>query len=241
MTTAHPRPAATVILVRPGNPEPEILLMKRSAQAKFMPNAFVFAGGAVDGEDETPDVRTKCSPPDDVQASSLMGLPVGGQGYFIAAVREAFEECGLLLAYDGAGELVDLSGWDPSTLRKLREDLSSGADTLSAICAAHGWRLALDHLSYFAHWVTPATMPRRFDTRFFLAVAPPKQVASLAAQEMSELCWRTAAQALKDAADGKILLMSATKANLNEISQFPSMEALLAYAQGPRTIQSVRP
>ena len=241
MTTAHPRPAATLILARPGSPEPEVLLLRRSAAAKFMPNAFVFAGGAVDQQDETPDIRSWCSPPDDAEASVVMGLPSGGQGYFIAAVREAFEECGLLLAYDSAGELADLSRWDPEALRKLREDLSSGAETLSAICAAHRWRLALDRLAYFAHWVTPATMARRFDTRFFLALAPPLQTASLAAQEMSDLCWRTPAQALKDAADGKILLFRATKTILEEVSQFQTLAALLAYAQGPRTIHSVMP
>jgi 8-oxo-dGTP pyrophosphatase MutT (NUDIX family) len=241
MTIAHPRPAATLILVRPASLEPEILLLKRSAEAKFMPNAFVFAGGAVDQQDEAAEMHPWCSPPDDAQASSLMGLASGGRRYLIAAVREAFEECGLLLAYDCSGELADLSGWDPLALRKLRENLAAGADTLNAICAAHRWQLALDRLAYFAHWVTPATMPRRFDTRFFVAQAPPKQAASLAEREMSELCWRTAAKALKDAADGKILLVTATKAILKEIAQFQSIEALLVYAQGPRTIQTVRP
>src|SRR5579872_1610084 len=102
-----PRLAATTILVRPRGIQPEILLLKRGEHARFMPNAYVFAGGALDLDDESGAVYALCQGLDDGRASERLNLPSNGLRFFVAAVREAFEECGLLLAYDPRGEVVD--------------------------------------------------------------------------------------------------------------------------------------
>src|SRR5271156_4623526 len=115
MSAAHevtPRLAATTILVRARGDQPELLLLKRGEHARFMPNAYVFAGGALDLGDESADVYALCNGLDDGLASEQLELPSNGLRFFVAAVREAFEECGLLLAYGSRGGIADLSSWD---------------------------------------------------------------------------------------------------------------------------------
>ena len=100
------RLAATTILVRARGDQPELLLLKRGEHARFMPNAYVFAGGALDLSDESADVYALCNGLDDELASERLELPSNGLRFFVAAVREAFEECGLLLAYDARGDIA---------------------------------------------------------------------------------------------------------------------------------------
>ena len=168
-----------------------------------MPNAYVFAGGALDLNDESADVYALCDGLDDGLASEQLELPSNGLRFFVAAVREAFEECGLLLAYDARGEIADLSSWDESHLRETRLKISAGRLTFAELCRAQGWRLAVDKLAFFSHWITPPGSVR-FDTRFFLCGVPPHQTASLAGNEMSQLVWRTAAEALAEHAGQEI-------------------------------------
>jgi 8-oxo-dGTP pyrophosphatase MutT (NUDIX family) len=231
-----PTPAATLILVRPRGRVPEVLLLKRGASARFMPNAYVFAGGAVDAADAAGEAYGLCAPLDDADASRRLGVPAGGLQHYIAAIRESFEECGLLLAYDGGGQIVDLSMEPPLELERLRVALSAGETDLAALCRARGWRLAADQLSFYSHWITPPTLKRRFDTRFFIARAPTRQQASLAGTEMSDLIWRTAAEALAEHDHGEVLLVTATRAILAEIAGFEDIDALFESASSERTI-----
>jgi 8-oxo-dGTP pyrophosphatase MutT (NUDIX family) len=237
---ATPRHAATTILVRARGAQPEILLLKRGEHARFMPNAFVFAGGAIDPSDDSADVYGLCEGLDDRSASDALELPSNGLKFFIAAVREAFEESGLLLAYDGRGECVDLAPWHEMRLRETRLQISSGQMTLASLCKAQGWRLAVDKLAFFAHWITPPGR-LRFDTRFFLSLAPPKQSASLAGSEMSELVWRTAEEALSEHESQRLLLMFPTRAILKDIAGFKDIDELFDYARRPRKITAVTP
>ena len=235
-----PRLAATTILVRARGTQAEILLLKRGEHARFMPNAYVFAGGALDPDDESADARELCQGLNDLRASERLQLPANGLRFFIAAVREVFEECGLLLAYGAHGELVDLTEWDESRLREVRLQLSAGQLNLAALCKAQGWRLAVDKLAFFSHWITPPGK-LRFDTRFFLSLAPPKQHAFLAGNEMSELVWRTAAEALAEHASGRLLLMFPTRTILKEIAEFRDIDALFEFASRPREIKAITP
>jgi 8-oxo-dGTP pyrophosphatase MutT (NUDIX family) len=235
-----PRLAATTIVVRARGAQPEILLLKRGEHARFMPNAYVFAGGALDPGDESADACDLCEGLSDRCASERLKLPSNGLRFFIAAVREVFEECGLLLAYDSRGELVDLTSWDESRLQELRLQLSAGQLSLAALCKAQGWRLAVDRLAFFSHWITPPGR-LRFDTRFFLSLAPPKQHAFLAGNEMAELVWRTAAEALAEHASGQLLLMFPTRAILKEIAEFRDIGALFEFASRPRVIAPITP
>jgi 8-oxo-dGTP pyrophosphatase MutT (NUDIX family) len=240
MNAAHPTPAATTILVRPRGSQPEILLLKRGEHARFMPNAYVFAGGALDPQDDGAEARELCQGLSDEGASERLRLPSHGLRFFVAAVREAFEECGLLLAYDVGGELVDLTLWDESRLREMRLQLSAGRLSLAGLCRSQGWRLAVDKLAFFSHWITPPGR-MRFDTRFFLALAPVNQHACLVGDEMSELVWRTAQEALSEHASGRLLLMYPTRAILKDIAALRDIDELLEFASRPRQIDAITP
>jgi 8-oxo-dGTP pyrophosphatase MutT (NUDIX family) len=235
-----PRLASTTILVRARGTHPEILLLKRGEHARFMPNAYVFAGGALDLNDESTDVYGLCKGLDDGRASVHLGVPSNGLRFFVAAVREAFEECGLLLAYDSRGDVVDLSRWDESRLRETRLQISAGDLSLAELCLRHDWRLAVDKLAFFSHWITPPGR-LRFDTRFFLCSVPPSQTASLAGNEMSGLVWRTAAEALSEHANRQLLLMYPTRAILKEIAAMHSIDELFDFARRPRIIAPITP
>ena len=235
-----PRLAATTILVRARGTQAELLLLKRGAHARFMPNAYVFAGGALDLKDEGAEVYGLCEGLDDERASEQLELPSNGLRFFVAAVREAFEECGLLLAYDEQGDVVDLRGWDESQLRETRLQVSAGRLGLAELCRMHGWRLAVDRLAFYSHWITPPGR-LRFDTRFFLCSAPPNQTASLAGNEMSQLVWRTAAEALSEHASKQLLLMYPTRAILKEIAEMQGIDALFEFAGSARKIVPITP
>jgi 8-oxo-dGTP pyrophosphatase MutT (NUDIX family) len=235
-----PRLAATTILVRARGSQPELLLLKRGEHARFMPNAYVFAGGALDLHDESADVYALCKGLDDAHASKKLQLPANGLKFFVAAVREAFEECGLLLAYDARGEEVDFTDWDESRLRETRLQVSTGALRIAELCGANGWQLAVDKLAFYSHWITPPGA-LRFDTRFFLCAAPAKQTASLAGNEMSELVWRTASEALSEHAHRKLLLMYPTRAILKEIAAMQNIGELFEFAAQPRKISPITP
>ena len=235
-----PRLAATTIFVRPRGTQPEILLLKRGEHARFMPNAYVFAGGALDLSDESADVYALCHGLDDGRASEQLKVPSNGLRFFVAAVREAFEECGLLFAYDARGDVVDLSLWNESQLREMRLRLSAGELSFAELCLTQGWRLAVDKLAFFSHWITPPGR-LRFDTRFFLCSAPPNQTASLVGDEMSELVWRTAAEALAEHANKQLLLMYPTRAVLKEIATMHGIDELFDFAGRPRVIAPITP
>jgi 8-oxo-dGTP pyrophosphatase MutT (NUDIX family) len=220
------------------------MLLKRMANSRFMPNAHVFAGGAVDATDGSAASYAACAGVDDVEASLRLRLPADGLQFFVAALRETFEESGLLLAYEASGKFVDFDAWDEKTLQGLRADVNAGETDLATLCGSHGWRLAAGEILYYGHWITPVGLSRRYDTRFFIGRAPPGQracVANVANDEMSELTWRTAVDALNEHDAGRLLLMTATRTLLEEISVFGDIDALFAAARGKRDIQPVMP
>ncbi len=223
--TVEPRPAAALIVAREGVSGPEFLLLERSAAARFMPGAYVFPGGAVDTRDQMPEVYGACAGLDDDAASAMLGVRAHGLRYCVAAIREAFEECGLLFAYAHGAALA--------RPERLEGDLLT-------MCISAGWRLAVDRLVYFAHWITPPG-PVRFDTRFFLAQAPEGQCARLMSDEMRSLVWLGACEALDRHANGRLLLMSPTVAQLEELAPFASLAALMRHARVPRRIEAVLP
>lgn len=234
----QPRPAASLIIVRPGKLAPEVLLLKRSASARFMPNVHVFPGGALDASDQANGLQAQCAGLDEAAANRVLRTAAQGLGYFVAAIRETFEECGLLYAY-ARDETLVAEADVASLLSASREDRA--AQGLWAACAAGGWRLATDRLSFFGHWITPPYMPRRFDTRFFLARAPEAQRAALMSDEMQALCWLSAREALECQERGELLLTTPTQTLLGELAGFGELDALLEYARTPRIIDPITP
>ena len=201
----EPRPAATVTLVRDTARGLEVLMLQRNFNLGFMPGVHVFPGGALDAADDTAGLRALCFGLDDAAASRTLGLERGGLAYWIAAIREAFEEAGILLAYDTSGRIVSFAGAASARYDAHRRALDGNRNGFAAMAQREGLRLAADRLLYFGHWITPVGIPRRFDTRFFLAVAPEGQEARhdnretiahawVGPQEALDLCTRAALQ-----------------------------------------------
>jgi 8-oxo-dGTP pyrophosphatase MutT (NUDIX family) len=169
-------PAATVTIVRDARDGIEVLMMRRNLKSGFVPGMYVFPGGGLDDADLLFKNNGLCNCLDDASASGMLGVAADGLAYWAAAIREAFEESGLLLARNGAGSLVTLTDAEiAARFDAQRRQLNAGELDFAALIAAESLQLAADQLVYFAHWITPVTAPRRYDTRFFMAEAPPEQ------------------------------------------------------------------
>lgn len=225
------RPASTLALLRDSNAGPQVLMLQRTYQAVFMPGFYVFPGGAVDGDDQLLAGRVPVTGHDVASANALLGLEEGGLGYLVAALRESFEESGLLLARGSDGAWL---GADHPALAA-RHAVAAGRVGLSAVCAEHGLALDLERIAYLDHWITPPGPPRRFDTRFFAAEAPSGQVADHDGAETIDHCWLTPRQALEDRRAGRRQFATPTIAVLRKLAEFSSVDALLGYAREQRT------
>ncbi|TDN97837.1 MULTISPECIES: MBL fold metallo-hydrolase [Halomonas] len=231
------RPAATLALVRDGHRGLEVLLLQRTWQAAFLPGYFVFPGGAVDLQD--PDVRALVSGQDDATISQTLSLDEGGADYMIAALRECLEEAGLLLAVDSQGRLP---AGDHPVLTAGREALRRSDTSFRALCEQHGLVLPLDRLAYLGHWVTPRGAPRRFDTRFFVALAPPDQQAAHDGCETIDHAWLPPVEAVAAHRQGRMALGYPTLRTLRLLADFSTTEALLRHAHAnPPTPRPSRP
>ncbi|MBL0728398.1 MBL fold metallo-hydrolase [Piscinibacter sp. HJYY11] len=229
-----PRPAATLVVVRDAPGGLQVLLLCRAERGDHNSGAWVFPGGTVDKTEHL--WRGLCDGSDDAAMSARLGVPEGGLDYAITAIRECFEECGLLFARRG-GALV--SGDDAARLAPWRDPLNRGERTLGELHAAEGLTLAVDELAYFSHWLTPLGRAKRYDTRFFVAVAPAGQTAQHDGQEMVGMHWLRPAEAL--ARSDSLKLMGPTRATLSAIAGYETAAALMAYARGPRTVSVINP
>jgi glyoxylase-like metal-dependent hydrolase (beta-lactamase superfamily II)/8-oxo-dGTP pyrophosphatase MutT (NUDIX family) len=236
-----PRAAATVVIVRDGPSGIEVLLCRRAERGDHNSGAWVFPGGLVDKGDR--EAHACCVGLDDAAASATLGIAEGGLDYYIAAVRESFEEAGLLFAVDPRGELVQLDhpegAIDEAHLSVWREPLNRGERGIREFCDATGLRLAVDRLVYFSHWLTPLGRAKRFDTRFFIAAAPPGQDGMHDGAEMVEQQWLRPVDAL--ARSDSLKLMNPTRHSLELIQHFDSVAATLAWARAPRDIALILP
>jgi 8-oxo-dGTP pyrophosphatase MutT (NUDIX family) len=215
------RPAATVILVREAEPGYEILMLRRTSDAAFAGGMYVFPGGRVDGDDHLHLYDAFRRGPTAAQAAQQRALGDEWRGYWIACIRESFEEAGVLLAYDAAGRLVDPA--EPQHRARLeahRHALNAGERSLADICAAESLTLAVDRIHYFNRWITPEGRPRRFDTRFFVAVAPPGQHGRHDAKETDDSLWVRPHDALARNDAGDFGLMGVTRKQLEALAQF---------------------
>jgi 8-oxo-dGTP pyrophosphatase MutT (NUDIX family)/glyoxylase-like metal-dependent hydrolase (beta-lactamase superfamily II) len=227
-----PRPirvAATLILLRDGAHGMEVLLLRRADKPDDQNSgASVFPGGVVDTHDRG--LHLMCKGLDDAAASDRLGVAEGGLDYYAAAVRECFEEAGVLFACDAEDRLIDLDGLPASRLEAMRHAAEQGTDALLAMCDAQGWRLAVDRLAYFSHWLTPPGMPRRFDTRFFIAQMPAGQSVKPDGRETVEHMWLRPADAVHPARGLK--LMNVTRRTLEQLAAFQSAASCMAHAKG---------
>lgn len=237
MTHLHPplppRRAATLILVRDYADEMQVLMLQRTHRAAFIPGGYVFPGGAVDAEDSSPAFLECVTGLDGEQANRILGLEQDGLAYWIAAVRECFEEAGILLAQDSAGNPLDAAAH--SELERARAELAKGNGNFLELCQSLGLRLPLYKLHYFANWTTQLGAPRRFATRFFATVAPCGQIASHDRAETIHHLWISPAEALARHHDGEMRMVLATVHTLELLAAFKRAEEFIAHA---RTVTS---
>jgi glyoxylase-like metal-dependent hydrolase (beta-lactamase superfamily II)/8-oxo-dGTP pyrophosphatase MutT (NUDIX family) len=226
----EPRPAATVVVMRDTDDGLEVLLLQRTHEAVFLPGVYVFPGGAVDASDRDPALAARTAGIDEKSANRMIGVREGGMGFIMAAIRECFEEAGLLLA-DAPD--TDLAGW--------RRRLVEGELTLARLCEELDLRLHGDRLAYLSHWVTPPGPPRRYDTRFFVAHAPPGQTASHDGVETVDHVWIRPGEALERNRRGEFALGSPTIRTLRALAELDAADQVLKHARGRTAPEPRRP
>lgn len=237
-----PRPAATVITVRDAPNGYEILMLRRNLQSDFVGGAYVFPGGRVDDADADPAAQRRTFGLDDAEASRRLSLESGGLAYYVACLRELFEEAGLLIACDLDGEPIRVT--DDESVRRLaasRRALNAGELDFTVMMEREGFLLDLRNLEYVAHWVTPVGPPRRYDTRFFVALAPTSQVATHDAGETVADRWLRPVDALAAHARGEFEIIFPTIRNLEAIAHLATARDVLEYAKSLEDVVRVEP
>jgi len=218
------RKAATVLVVRQGDPGIEIFMVQRPGRGVF-PNLHVFPGGKVEAADAG--LSHLCRGLDEATASRTLGLDQGGLRYWVTAIRECFEECGVLLAYR-EGKLFEAKDEEEAArFEAYRNALAAGEAGLAALARREGLVLATDRVAYFSHWITPETAPARFDTRFFVTVMPTGQQAVGHRRETVSGTWVTADQALANYDAGRWQMIHPTLTTLGTVSRYGTVGALL--------------
>lgn len=224
---AEPRQAATVVLLRSAAGGVEAYMMRRKSTMAFAAGAYVFPGGSVDPRDAEGDIGW--AGPSPAAWGRAFGVPADlGRELVCAAVRETFEESGVLLA-----------GPEPDTVVADTRDEAWEADrqalidhtlSLAELLDRRGLVLRSDLLGAWAQWVTPEVEPRRFDTKFFVAVLPAGQRARDVGGEADQVAWLRPADALESARRREIYLMPPTATTLAEVDGLGDADAVLAAA-----------
>ena len=241
-----PRDAATVIITRNSNEgQYEILLMRRHSNQSFMGGAYVFPGGRLDEADCDPGLYPYIQGLTAGSAGRLLQEPDIPEdralGLFVAAVRETFEEAGVLLTCGSSGETIDFTDTETADrFRACRRALNQREVTLMEIARRENIRFAMDRLVPFAHWITPDIDSKRFNTRFFLAWLPDGQVPVHDSRELVESRWIAPETALKLHQAGEILLMPPTLKNMEDLSAFRTADELFATTKR-REIRTILP
>jgi 8-oxo-dGTP pyrophosphatase MutT (NUDIX family) len=249
------RDAATLMLIRDardddGGPAVEVCMLRRNLESEFVAGAYVFPGGSVDEEDRGPEAAARCRGLTDVEASAILGMDSGGLALWVAALRECFEEAGVLVARpvaagapgEGPSDLLDTS--DPVVAARFatwRDAVNDGSASFLDLCRAEGLELDLGDVHFVSHWITPELAPRRYDTRFFITAAPPGQVASHDDGETIAAIWTRPTEALARQAAGEIDLLPPTITNLANIQSYRTTAEVMAWARQVTDVITVLP
>jgi 8-oxo-dGTP pyrophosphatase MutT (NUDIX family) len=218
----QPRPAAAIILLRsqPGS-SMETFMVRRHIMSDFVPDVYVFPGGSVKQADRDAETTPNLCLAPAIPQHAETDL---GTGLRVAAIREVFEEAGVLLAERG-GRLLDVSAEETEKFASYSAKLQNNEMTLAEIAQQERLQLATQRLTLFAHWITPEPMPKRFDTFFFIAEAPLEQQASHDQLETSAGTWIAPGEALARHEKGEFPLVFATIHQLRDLATFPNAAA----------------
>lgn len=227
------RPAATIVLLRDRPHGLEVFMMVRHHAIDFAAGALVFPGGRVEDADlALAGNAALCPNPDRLDAAAM--------AFRLAAIRETFEECGVLFARPRQSAALI----DGQTLRTAerthRAALAEGSIDFAAVLTAFDLLPAVDLLTHFAHWITPRNQPKRYDTQFFLAAAPDEHLAAHDGIESVESLWITPHQVLTDTAAGRFKLVFATQLNLMKLARYAATAEAIAAAR-QATVVTVLP
>ena len=232
---AEPRDAATVMLLRPSADGLEVYMLRRQASMAFAPGAFVFPGGSVDSRDA--DEQVAWTGPDAAEWGRIFDAPPSlARALVCAAVRETFEESGVLLAGESADSVVadtTSDDWEAD-----RHALLDHSVSLAELLARRNLVLRADLLRPWSRWITPVVEPRRFDTRFFAAALPAGQRTRDVGGEASEVAWVAPEKALSAGERGEIRLFPPTAVTLSELAACGDLATVLA---GPREVAPIIP
>jgi 8-oxo-dGTP pyrophosphatase MutT (NUDIX family) len=239
------RAAATVMLVRdhPINGL-EVFMLQRTLAAVFAKGMYVFPGGRVDANDNEDQLEAVCDGLDDEEASALLGIPNGGLSYWVAAIRECFEEAGVLLARPSSSkELIrfDTDAALQNRFNVARHAIHDGMMSLVELCATENLRLVTDNIHYVSHWITPLGEPRRFDTRFFIARAPEAQEPLHDDNETIASLWVSPIEALERHARGDLAMIPPTTSNLQFLAPYGTANEALNAAKKIGTPTAILP
>ncbi|MDO9356770.1 MAG: hypothetical protein Q7T55_23940 [Solirubrobacteraceae bacterium] len=227
------RPAATVMLVRDGEPDPtdgstlEVCLLRRNLQSQFVGGVHVFPGGAVDPGDADPTVLSRCDglTPEEAEAA-------GGLAFWVASIRESFEEAGLLAARHASdGRLLSLR--DDAVAARFAEHrraIDAGERSIGEILEAEDLRLDLSGTHFVSRWITPLGLVRRYDTRFFVAAAPAGQRAAHDGREAIAAEWHRPPETLRRHAAGELVMRLPTIASLGWLTESSTAAEAIAAA-----------
>jgi 8-oxo-dGTP pyrophosphatase MutT (NUDIX family) len=230
LTPVPARDAATVMLLRAAPGGTEVYLLRRLSSMAFAPGAFVFPGGKVD-ERDADGGHGWAGPPPEHLAPILGTAPAGAAALIRAAVRETFEECGVLLASpaaDPAGPAVDPVAGTPAGWEADREALSAGSVSLAELLIRRNLVLRGDLLRPWSRWITPEAEERRYDTRFFVAAMPAGQRAAGGTGESDRAAWLGPGAALAAAEAGQLTMLPPTRITLSELAAHPDIPAIMA-------------
>jgi len=220
--------AATVMIVRDTDNGPEVFMVVRHHEIDFASGALVFPGGKVDAGDYASDLRDHCSGTD--------GLSDHEIAMRIASIRESFEECGILLAREkgqdsfiSAARLAELEDW--------RSRFNKGEADMLSFAQQEGLDFAVDALGYFARWITPEMMKKRFDTYFYIVRAPEDHIGLHDGSESVDSVWITPQQAMDEADAGTRTVIFPTRMNLQKLAERKDVDEALAKCSDVVTVQ----
>lgn len=238
-TTVPIRAAATVMMIRAGEMNGdgssiEVFMLRRTGTASFGAGMYVFPGGRVDDVDAAAGIEPYCRGLDDASASAQLGLAAGGLAYWVASIRECFEEAGILLATKRDGSALELNDHD-------RHAVHDGTLSMIELCRRDDLVLELSTTQYVDHWITPLGEKRRFDTRFFVTEAPQGQQGLHDDKETVDSLWVEPSVALQMMEAGELQMMPPTVANLRWLTQFSTPAEAVAAGEALTEITPILP
>jgi 8-oxo-dGTP pyrophosphatase MutT (NUDIX family) len=226
-SSAAPRLAATILLLRDRDEQMEVFMVLRHHEIEFVSGALVFPGGSVDADDSALAAA---------RADGMAGVDPAAATVRVAAIREAFEESGFLLARKAGSDQFVTALEQKDLQSRYRAALLAGEVSFARIIEQENLTLATDMLIPFAHWITPEGMPKRFDTHFFLAHVPEDHVGSHDGLETVESLWIRPGDAVAHARSGRYTIVLPTRLNLEKLSRHPKAADAVQSARSAPTV-----